>query len=72
MALVGNIDGQPVYDKIEEAVAWAKQNGLAGYHTHVVAGKIVYMGGADHSKAINVNSSTNRNNNNNRNIRRGY
>ncbi len=72
MALIGNIDGQPVYDKVEEALTWAKQNGLTGYHTHVVAGKTVYMGGVDHSKAINTNNSTNRNNNTNRNVRRGY
>ena len=56
MALIGNIDGQPVYDKVEEALTWAKQNGLTGYHTHVVAGKTVYMGGVDHSQAINKNN----------------
>ena len=54
MALIGNIDGQPVYDKVEEALTWAKQNGLTGYHTHVVAGKTVYMGGVGHSQAVNT------------------
>ena len=57
MAIIGNIDGLPVFDKIQEAVVWAKQRGLTGYHTHVIAGKTGYMGGTDHSKAINKNNT---------------
>ena len=30
MAIIGNIDGLPVFDKVKEAVVWAKQRGLTG------------------------------------------
>ena len=58
MAIIGNIDGLPVYDSKEEALVWAKRNGLAGYHTHTLSGKLGYMGGDDHSKAVQASSNT--------------
>ena len=52
MAVIGNIDGVPVFDKKEEALVWGKRNVLTGYHTHLISGKTGYMGGDDHSKAV--------------------
>ena len=51
MARVGIIDGIPVFTTIQEALAWAAQNGLSGYHKHSYG----YMGGTSHSKAVNSN-----------------
>ena len=52
MAIIGNIDGVPVFDKKEEARAWGKRNGLTGYHTHDMNGTTGYMGGTSHAKAV--------------------
>ena len=52
MAIIGNIDGVPVFDKKEEAMVWGKRNGLTGYHTHDMNGTTGYMGGSDHAKAV--------------------
>ena len=52
MAIIGNIDGVPVFDKKEEAIVWGKRNGLTGYHTHNMNGITGYMGGSDHAKAV--------------------
>ena len=58
MAIIGNIDGLPIYDTKEEALVWARHNGLTGYHTHDMNGRIGYMGGDDHYKAVQVLSKT--------------
>lgn len=58
MAIIGNIDGVPVFDKKEEALVWGKRNNLTGYHTHTIAGKIGYMGGTNHTAAIQVIATT--------------
>ena len=58
MAIIGNIDGVPVFDKKEEALVWARRNGLTGYHTHNMQGRIGYMGGSNHEKAIQAISNT--------------
>ena len=52
MAIIGRIDGLSIYDNKEEALGWARRNGLTGYHIHIVGGKTGYMGGNDHSKAV--------------------
>ena len=52
MAIIGYIDGVPVFDKKEEALVWGKRNGLTGYHTHGMNGTTGYMGGSDHAKAV--------------------
>ena len=52
MSYVGLINKIPVYSTIEEAVLWAKQYNLTGYHQHTLKGVICYMGGATH-KQIN-------------------
>jgi hypothetical protein len=54
MAIIGNIGGLPVFDKKEEAITWGKRNGLTGYHTHTVSGKVGYMGGSNHAQAVKV------------------
>ena len=54
MARVGVIDGIPVFTTIQEALAWAAQNGLSGYHKHSYG----YMGGISHSQAVNSNRPT--------------
>ena len=52
MAIIGNIDGVPVFDKKEEAIVWGKRSGLTGYHTHDMNGATGYMGGKSHAIAI--------------------
>jgi len=54
MARVGVIDGIPVFSTVQEALAWAAQNGLSGYHRHSYG----YMGGTSHSQAVNSNKPT--------------
>jgi hypothetical protein len=49
---VGNIDGKPVFDTIEEAEAHAKTIGCEGYHEHEYEGKVSYMACKEHSEAI--------------------
>jgi len=53
-AKVGMIDGKPVYDTIEEALASAKTLGCEGYHEHEYEGKTVYMACKDHSEATDL------------------
>lgn len=51
---VGNIDGKPVFDTIEEAEAHAKTIGCEGYHEHEYEGKVSYMACKDHSSATEL------------------
>jgi hypothetical protein len=51
---VGNIDGKPVFDTIEEAKAHAKTLGCEGYHPHEYEGKTAYMACKDHSSATEL------------------
>jgi len=51
MALLTTIENVPLYSTVQEALAWAKANGLTGYHTHNFQGKVGYMGGTTHQKA---------------------
>ena len=48
LAKVGDIDGMPVFDTIEDAEAAAKEMGCEGYHEHELNGEIVYMPCTDH------------------------
>tara|TARA_Y100001938_G_scaffold139542_1_gene206545 strand:- start:34 stop:303 length:270 start_codon:yes stop_codon:yes gene_type:complete len=52
MAILGNIDGIPVYTTIGEALAWAANNDQEGYHQHTIGGVIGYMGGTHHAAAV--------------------
>ena len=56
MAVLTTIVGIPLFSTIQEAVAWAKANGLNGYHTHGWQGLVGYMGGASHAAATGVAS----------------
>ena len=47
-AQVGEIDGFPVFDNIEDAVEVAKELGCDGYHEHELEGNTVYMPCSDH------------------------
>jgi len=51
MAIIGNINGVPLFSTREEALAWAALNGLTGYHNHNLQGQVGYMGGATHNQA---------------------
>ena len=53
-AKVGMIDGKPVYDPIEEALASAKPLGCEGYHEHELEGKTVYMACEGHTEATEL------------------
>jgi hypothetical protein len=58
-AKVGNIDGEPVFDTIEEAEAHAKSIGCVGYHEHEYDGRTVYMACEDHNQATNLKKECN-------------
>lgn len=48
LAKVGDIDGMPVFNTIEEAQAAAQEMGCEGYHEHELNGEVVYMPCTDH------------------------
>ena len=52
MALLTHIGVIPLFSTIEEAVHWGGLRGIVGYHTHHFNNKIGYMGGEDHSQAM--------------------
>jgi len=54
MPVVQNIDGIPAYTTIQEALDWASQYGVTSYHTHIIAGQVVYMGGSTHDEITSV------------------
>ena len=53
-AKVGMIDGKPVFDTIDEALASAKTLGCEGYHEHDYEGKKVYMACEGHTEATQL------------------
>ena len=53
-AKVGMIDGKPVFDTIEEALASAKTLGCEGYHEHELEGNTVYMACEGHKEATEL------------------
>ena len=59
MAILTTIDGIPLFDTVQEALAWAQQNGLSGYHTHGYQGSIGYMGGYTHAQATPTVTASN-------------
>ena len=52
MSLITHIDGVPLYTTVAEALLWARQYGLTGYHTHNVLGQVGYMGGTNHANIV--------------------
>ena len=58
MAVLTIIAGVPLYSTVQEAVAWARANGISGFHTHGWQGQTGYMGGASHSAAMQAITPT--------------
>ena len=52
MAIITNIDGIPLYSTQQEALNYAQERGLEGFHTHTFQGQVGYMGGKDHNNAV--------------------
>ena len=52
MSVLTSIAGIPLFSTTQEAIAWARGNGLSGFHTHGWQGQTGYMGGSSHSAAI--------------------
>ncbi len=50
--ILTNIDGIPLFSTPQEALDWASQNNVQGYHTHFYNGQTGYMGGATHAAAV--------------------
>jgi len=58
MSVLTTIAGIPLYTTAQEAIAWARANGLSGYHTHGWQGLTGYMGGSSHSAAVQAITPT--------------
>jgi hypothetical protein len=56
MPILTTIDGVPLYTTVQEALDYASDNGLVGYHTHTHNGQIGYMGGQTHGAAATASS----------------
>ena len=56
-AKAGMIDGKPVYDTKEEAIAQAETLGCRGYHEHELEGKTVYMACETHDELMTFNKT---------------
>ncbi len=54
MSYLTKIDSVPLYSTIEEALLWAKQYELEGYHAHRFRGRLGYMGGENHEQIIDA------------------
>jgi hypothetical protein len=54
--ILTTIDGIPLWSSQNEALNWAAQNGLSGFHTHAYEGTIGYMGGQSHEDSISNNT----------------
>jgi len=52
MSLIARIDNVPLFNTIEEALAWGRQYDLTGYHTHIYQGQTGYMGGQRHTDIV--------------------
>lgn len=48
------LDGIPIFETIEEAVAEAKNIGCKGYHAHEYEGREVYMPCEDHNETLDI------------------
>ena len=59
MAVIGNINGIPLFTTVQEALVWGQANGLSGYHMHTLQGVTGYMGGSTHSQARNPAPASN-------------
>jgi hypothetical protein len=51
MSVLTTMSRVPLFNTKEQAIAWANDNGLSGYHTHRWKTQIGYMGGINHHSA---------------------
>ena len=58
MSVLTTIAGIPLFSTTQEAIAWARGNGLSGFHTHGWQGQTGYMGGSSHSAATQTITPT--------------
>ena len=58
MAFLTNISGIPLYSTVSEALKYASENNLKGYHTHRYKNRIGYMGGYTHATSISNQTVT--------------
>ena len=58
MAFLTNISGIPLYSTVSEALKYANESGLKGYHTHRYKNRIGYMGGYTHAISVSGSIST--------------
>ena len=58
MSVLTTIAGIPLFSTTQEAIAWARGNGLSGFHTHGWQGQTGYMGGASHAAATQGSTVT--------------
>lgn len=54
---VGVIDGKPVYNTKEEAIAQSEKLGCSGYHEHELEGNTVYMACESHDELMNFSKT---------------
>jgi len=54
MSVLTNINGIPLFSTLQEALNWGSSYGLVGYHTHTYNGQTGYMGGVNHTTAVNT------------------
>ena len=57
MSVLTSINGIPLFSTLQEALNWGSSNSLVGYHTHVYNGRTGYMGGVNHTTAVNTTST---------------
>ena len=51
MAILTHIQGIPLFQTPSEAIAWGRQYGLTGYHSHMFNIRTGYMAGSNHGQA---------------------
>jgi len=51
MAILTHIRGIPLFQTPSEAIAWGRQYGLTGYHSHMFNIRTGYMAGSNHGQA---------------------
>lgn len=59
MAILTTIAGIPLFSTVEEALQWASENGLNGYHIHNHQGQRGFMGGLTHIQATGLPLNSN-------------
>ena len=52
MSILTYIKSIPLFTTPREAIAWGRQRGLTGYHSHSFNIRTGYMGGSNHRQAM--------------------